>query len=169
MVDLRKGRSATWGQKLQRLETGRADDETFRLCIKWNKSKQPSPWNFWGRRFRKQEMMVHLILCSALLCPDVQNTNDQPLSLVWDYYFYAQQTFFFLICRAAPAAYGSSQVRGQIRALAAGLHHSHSNTRSPTHWSRPGIKPTSSWILAGSVSAVPQWELPHQTIFKDLS
>ena len=34
--------------------------------------------------------------------------------------------FFFL--RAAPAAYGSSQARGQIRGPAASLHHSHSNT-----------------------------------------
>ena len=31
---------------------------------------------------------------------------------------------------ATPVAYGSSQARGQIRAAAAGLHHSHSNTRS---------------------------------------
>ena len=29
-----------------------------------------------------------------------------------------------------PAAYGSFQARGQIRAAAAGLHHNHSNTRS---------------------------------------
>ena len=26
---------------------------------------------------------------------------------------------------------------------------------------RPGIKPTSSWILVGFVSAGPQWELPE--------
>ena len=32
--------------------------------------------------------------------------------------------------RAAPVAYGSSQVRGRIRATAAGLYHSHSNARS---------------------------------------
>ena len=31
--------------------------------------------------------------------------------------------FFFLLFRAAPAAYGSSWARGQIRAAAAGLHH----------------------------------------------
>ena len=39
---------------------------------------------------------------------------------------------FFLFClfRAAPAAYGSSQVRGQIGAAAASLHHSHSSTGS---------------------------------------
>ena len=55
-------------------------------------------------------------------------------------------SFFFM---AAPMAYRSFQARGQIRAAAAGLHRSHSNTRSLTHWLRPGIKPaflgTWSW------------------------
>ena len=43
--------------------------------------------------------------------------------------------FFFFLClfRAAPVAYGGSQVRGQIRATAAGLYHSHSNPRSEPH------------------------------------
>ena len=36
--------------------------------------------------------------------------------------------FFFLLYRAAPAAYGSSQAGGQIGVAAAGLHHSHSHT-----------------------------------------
>ena len=31
---------------------------------------------------------------------------------------------YFLLFRAAPAAYGSSQARGQIGAATAGLHHS---------------------------------------------
>ena len=39
--------------------------------------------------------------------------------------------FFFPLFRAAGAAYGGSQARGQIRA--AGLHHSHSNTGSLNH------------------------------------
>ena len=38
--------------------------------------------------------------------------------------------FFFFLFRAALAAYVSSQARGQIGAASAGLHHSHSNTRS---------------------------------------
>ena len=62
---------------------------------------------------------------------------------------------FVLLFRAAPAAYGSSQSRGQIGAAAAGLHHSHSNSRSLTHRVRPGIKPTSSWILAGFAQRCP--------------
>jgi len=41
---------------------------------------------------------------------------------------------FFFFCllsfRAAPAAYGGSQARGLIGAVAAGLHHSHSNVGS---------------------------------------
>lgn len=42
--------------------------------------------------------------------------------------------FCLFVCfRAAPMAYGTSQARGQIRATAAGLHHSHSNARSKRH------------------------------------
>ena len=41
--------------------------------------------------------------------------------------------FFFFLFMAAPIAYGSSQARGQIGAIAAGLHHSHSTTRSEPH------------------------------------
>ena len=42
-------------------------------------------------------------------------------------------TLFFCFCaisRAASEAYGGSQARGIIRAVAAGLHHSHSTTGS---------------------------------------
>ena len=40
--------------------------------------------------------------------------------------------FFFVFClfRAAPAAYGGSQARGLIGAIAVGLHQSYSNARS---------------------------------------
>ena len=41
--------------------------------------------------------------------------------------------FFFCLFRAALAAYGGSQARGQIRATDAGLHHSHINARSEPH------------------------------------
>ena len=39
------------------------------------------------------------------------------------------------------------------------LHHIHSVAGSLTHWVRPGIKPASSWILTGFVSATPPQEL----------
>ena len=35
----------------------------------------------------------------------------------------------------------------------------HSNTRSLTHWAKPGVTPTSSWILVRFVIAEPGWEL----------
>ena len=38
----------------------------------------------------------------------------------------------------APAAYGGSQARGRVRAVATGLHHNHSNARSEPH-----LQPTS--------------------------
>ena len=58
----------------------------------------------------------------------------------------------FIFFRAAPAAYGGSQARGWIGAVATCLHHSHSDSRSPTHWARPGIRPTTSWFLVGFVN-----------------
>ena len=84
--------------------------------------------------------------------------------------------FFFSLFRAVPLAYADLQTRGQIRATAAGLHHSHSNTaseqhlnpalytahgnaRSLTHWARPGIESLTLWFLVGFISAAPQQEL----------
>ena len=41
--------------------------------------------------------------------------------------------FSSFLSRPAPAAYGGSQARDQIRAIAAILYHSHNNTRSKQH------------------------------------
>ena len=38
--------------------------------------------------------------------------------------------FFFCLFRAAPTAFDGPQARGLIRAVATGLHHSHSNAGS---------------------------------------
>ena len=38
--------------------------------------------------------------------------------------------FFFFLFRAMPKEYGSSQAKGQIRATAAGLRHSHSHSNN---------------------------------------
>ena len=50
----------------------------------------------------------------------------------------------------------------QIQAASATYTTGHSNARSLTHWSRPGIKLTSSWVLVRYVSTEPHWELPLQ-------
>uniref|UniRef100_A0A8D0W5M5 Microfibril associated protein 2 n=1 Tax=Sus scrofa TaxID=9823 RepID=A0A8D0W5M5_PIG len=44
-----------------------------------------------------------------------------------------KKNFFFHLFRAAPVAYGGSQARGRIRAVAAGLRHNHSNSGSELH------------------------------------
>jgi len=58
---------------------------------------------------------------------------------------------YFFIFTAVPAAYGSSQTTDRIKAAAAGLNHSHTNTECLTNWARPGIKPAPSqtlcWVL----------------------
>ena len=67
--------------------------------------------------------------------------------------------FFCLFFRAAFVAYGGFQAKGRIRAVAAGLHHSHiramsvthttahGNDGSLTHWARPGsnLHPYGCW------------------------
>ena len=58
--------------------------------------------------------------------------------------------FFFFLFGATPMAYGSSQARGKIGAIAAALHHSHSHTGSkpclqltPRSWQRWIFSPLS--------------------------
>ena len=57
--------------------------------------------------------------------------------LIFFSFFLFSFSFIFLHFRAAPAAYGGSQAVGQIKAIAAGLYHSHSNIRS-----KPSLRPT---------------------------
>ena len=51
--------------------------------------------------------------------------------------------FFF---RATPMAYGGSQARGQIGAVAARLYHSHSYVGSKPHL-RPTLEPTAMLVI----------------------
>ena len=107
----------------------------------------------------------HLSMCLSVIClSSLENVCSSP----------SPPPPFFFLFRAAPLAYGSSQARSQIGAVAtdiAGLCHIHSNTMSATyitvdgnigsltHWAGPGIKHTSSWILVRSVTAEPHWQL----------
>ena len=47
--------------------------------------------------------------------------------------FILQFVCLFCLLRASPMAYGGSQARGLIRAVADGHSHSHSNARSEPH------------------------------------
>ena len=58
------------------------------------------------------------------------------------YYLFIYFCLFFF-SRAAPAAYDGSQARGLMGAVAAGLHHSHSNAGSEPHlWTTPQLTAT---------------------------
>ena len=78
--------------------------------------------------------------------------------------FYLSFLNLFFFFRTAPATHIHFQARGWVGTAAAGLYHSHSNTRSEphpwpilccslwwhwilTHWVRPGMEPASSPIL----------------------
>ena len=68
------------------------------------------------------------------------------------FFFFLFFFFFFCLFSVAHAAYGGSQARGLIRAVASVLHQNHGNSRSLTHWVRPGIEPTTSWFLVGFIN-----------------
>ena len=115
---------------------------------------------------------LHLLTPSSRSILPLSPTPQQPqvCSLcLWLCFCFVDRFFVFLfvvvvllLFRASPMAHGSSQARGWIQAIAAGIHYSHSNTRSKlwlthttahsnagsvTHWARPGIEPTTSWFL----------------------
>ena len=57
--------------------------------------------------------------------------------LGFPFYIINVSFFFFVFSRATPMAYGASQARGLIGAIATGLCHRHSNTGS-----EPSLQPT---------------------------
>ena len=56
----------------------------------------------------------------------------------------------------------------QIQVTSATYTTAHTKARSLIHRVRPGIKPASSWILVGFVSAVPQQELPESVLYVEI-
>ena len=67
-------------------------------------------------------------------------------------FFFFFWSFVFCLFRATLEAYGGSQDRDLIVAVAASLHHSHSYARFLTHGAKPGIEPESLWILVGFIN-----------------
>ena len=121
---------------------------------------------------------------SQLMAQNIKmHTQDQELrklifsSFIKDFLKTGLWLWLLLLSMATTAAHGGSQARGPIRlqllAYAAATATAHripaasatyttaqGYTGSLIHWARPGIEPTSSWILVGFVSAEPQRELP---------
>ena len=69
-------------------------------------------------------MVVNLTQLQVLLLLYTISLKSLQIELPHYYYYY------YCLFRAAPTAYGGSQARGLIGAIAVGLHHSRSNTRS---------------------------------------
>ena len=59
----------------------------------------------------------------------VSLVNLHQHSYIFSFFFFC----LFAISWAAPKAYGGSQAKGPIRAIATGLRHRHSNTRFEPH------------------------------------
>ena len=82
-------------------------------------------WKSTGHRAQKLMDPNHLLL-QPYLFPDVGCFSHPLLSVLIP----SGHFFFLVFSRASPMAYGGSQTRGLIRAIAARLHHSHSNAES---------------------------------------
>ena len=133
---------------------------------------------------------------SVVLCPFINDPASGLFTLLFYYtllyhlgclsrMIWTLFLFSLLFSRAAPAACGSSQARGWISAAAAGLQAqaqqhqiratsatyttAHGNTGSLMHTARPGIRPTSLWIVVRFISIVPQRELLLWTLLITLS
>ena len=72
------------------------------------------------REFSLSKVFVPFEFCLNLDLFWICITNSK------DFFFF----FAFFLFRATPSAYGGSQAKGLIGAVAAGLHHSHSNVGS---------------------------------------
>ena len=70
---------------------------------------------------------------SAPPSESVQQLFSKPTSVQPTCGAISPQPLLLFLFRTTPAAYRSSQARGQMGAAAAGLHHSHSNARSEPH------------------------------------
>ena len=104
----------------------------------------------------------HICIGLCLFWGSVKINKSTEISVSLPFFFFF---FFFCLFRAASAAYegwkfpgeGSNQNCNfrpqpqprQIWAASTTSTTAHSNSRSLTHWERPGIEPSSSWILVG--------------------
>ena len=91
-----------------------------------------------------RQYLLVVLICISMIVNDVEHVSVYLLTIyifgkmsiqIICLYLNRLFAFIFVFCllsflRATPKAYGGSQARGLISAVAAGLHHSHSNTRS---------------------------------------
>ena len=141
-------------------------------------SKLPSSTNWVGKLQKVQKIKVLYFLEHVHWVPKKPLFVLKVLQLIilWMVSrssFLSSSSFLsFSLFRASPVAHGGSQARVPIAAVACSCGHQstpepqqcwvqamsltyttvHGNAGSLTHWTRPGIEPTSSWMLAGFIN-----------------
>ena len=127
----------------------------------WGSRLPPSSWlGIWAESCLKTYLLSKAFTCMAVISPayQVPSTSTRNSSLFLTYYYYSilalnlRHNFIIIIIsssssillfRATPEAYGSSQARGQIGAIAAGLYHTWNNARFEPHlWPAPQLMAT---------------------------
>ena len=123
MNEVRKRQAKTCGRISQAEEqTNKAPEATRSLAVWCIKKTQ--------RQCRGAERMKKMV-------EDEVRTVTRVIFFFLSFFFFFFFFLFFCLFRDTPAVYGGSQARGRIGAAAAGLCHSHSNTRS-----KPHLRPT---------------------------
>ena len=103
---------------------------------------------FWNQGFLQQGALANPLTMNPSTMPSTAAFLDKGFIIIpcvvkkkfylfyfISFHFISFHFNFLVFCpfRSAPEAHGGSQARGRIRATAAGLHHSHSNSRSKPH------------------------------------
>ena len=160
----------------------------FGVLLSWKFLYSPdmSPLSdiwFANKYFSQCVAWLCYFLNGAIWSANISNLNGVQLTFFSVIFFFFCLFVFF---RAAPSANGSSQARGPTGAVATSPCQSHSkagsklclrptyttahgNTRSLTHWARPGIEPVTSWFLVRFVSIAPRRELLFLLWFNHLT
>ena len=98
---------------------GKKEKSRYLSIGEWiKKSNASRPWHF--SAVRRNELMRHKAMKRCRGNLNIYHQLEE-----------ASLNFFFL--RATPATYGGSQARGQIRAVATGLHHSDTGSEPHLH------------------------------------
>ena len=152
-------------------------------------SLPPAPQDKGGREGGKLWMdWVYLELTCFQFCHQGEWGKSEIIVSYWKYRlshicmleFYGQKFFFFFKGRTCSIwrfpgqglnrSYSCQPIpqpqQHRIQATSATYTTVHGNTRSLTHWARPGIEPSTSWFLVGFFSTMPRQELPITLFFK---
>ena len=117
-------------------------------CIQFN-ALQMSWFSLYSMPKPQQDCWIQIfypLLTQRYRCVRAKNKTHLLLKIC----FFVCLLVFFVFSRAAPTVCGGFQVRGLIEAVAAGLHHCHSNARSELHlWPTPQLR---QWQILNPLS-----------------